>query len=148
MQTAPVDGDLTARLAANLSRLRQPDYEPATVLRAGVESDWPADLPGRLILALASHSRTGRTDADRLEQLVAGLPAHLNERGYLGAVHPAGTVSEQQLAGHGWLVSGLLRHAGDTGDDRAAAMAMGIVDQPAAARDRAAGQLSGPARRP
>ena len=36
------------------------------------------------------------------------LPKHLNERGYLGKICEPGWANEQQLAGHSWLIRGLI----------------------------------------
>lgn len=119
-------GWLRDRTDANLARLHRPDYEPARVL-AGT-GDWPGDMPGRLILALSRLATVTGSTSDRLHQLVDGLD--LNAAGYLGPVRTT-EVDEQQLAGHGWLASGLISYHRLTGDglalDRAHRIATALL---------------------
>lgn len=125
--TAP-DGSsdwLGIRLAASWRRLAKPDYAPQHALDVGVTSGWPADYPGRLIVGLTALARSYGQQPPALEQLIDGLPGVLNEKGYLGPVHPE--ADEQQLAGHSWLVSGLLSYHQLTGSDQALQLAMKIV---------------------
>lgn len=124
------------RIAASLRRLQAADYDAEPVLRDGATGAWPGDYPGRLILALSRLASVTGQEPRQLRQLVDGLPATLNARGHLGPVHRA-AVDEQQIAGHGWLVSGLLAHHGVTGEDRSRVLALDIVHQlllPAAAQ--------------
>ncbi len=114
------------RLAASARRLQAPDYDAAPVLEDGVSGAWPGDYPGRLILALSRVAGVTGSEPRQLAELVAGLPGRFNERGYLGPVH-RDAADEQQLAGHGWLVSGLLAHHGLTGDDRSRTLALDIA---------------------
>lgn len=114
------------RIAASVHRLLADDYAVEPVLDDGVNGDWPGDWPGRLLMALTSLRRLTPDVAERLGELVSNLPARLNERGYFGPVHNG--FDEQQLAGHGWLVSGLFSYADLAGDERAAAMARTIVE--------------------
>ncbi|AMM22874.1 hypothetical protein AX769_22375 (plasmid) [Frondihabitans sp. PAMC 28766] len=119
------DTAVDARVGASVTRLLQPDYAPDLVLTDGCESEWPADRPGRLILALSHLSQLTATVNPRLELLVACLPQYLNEQGYFGTIQQG--FDEQQLAGHGWLVSGLLHHSHVTHDASAEAIARRIV---------------------
>ncbi|MDL4821825.1 beta-L-arabinofuranosidase domain-containing protein [Actinomadura opuntiae] len=124
------------RIAASWRRLQKDDYDVDPVLHDGMTGEWPADLPGRLILGLSRLAAvTGRAPR-RLQDLVEALPSRLNAAGYLGPVHRDAT-DEQQLAGHGWLVSGLLAHHRLTRDDRSRQLALDIVGSlflPAASR--------------
>jgi hypothetical protein len=126
--TNRVGGDLSRRLHKNYDRLERKDYLPGTIWSSAQNAEWPGDLPGREILALSHLARvTGRAPLF-LDELFAGLPARLNERGYLGEVSDGH--DEQQLSGHGWLVSGLWEYHALSGDDqvadRAARMAEGL----------------------
>lgn len=136
LATALPDARPDPRLAASLRRLQAPDYDAAPVLRDGVTGAWPGDYPGRLLLALTRLAAVTGTEPRQLQQLLDALPGSLNAHGYLGPVHH-GYTDEQQLAGHGWLVSGLLAQHRRTGDARARELALGIVQGlflPAAAR--------------
>lgn len=112
-----------ARFLASVRRLKLADYTPVVVWELDSAGDWPGDYPGRLILALATQARVTGQPSVRLRELLNQLPGRLNLRGYLGPVGEH--VDEQQLAGHGWLVSGLLA----TGDQQARALAHHIVDR-------------------
>lgn len=118
--------DLGPRLAASQHRLQEADYDAAPVLEDGVTGAWPGDCPGRLVLALSRLASVTGEQPRQLQELVDGLPGRLNARGHLGPVHRA-AVDEQQLAGHGWLVSGLLAHHRLTGQDRSRTLALDIV---------------------
>ncbi|MEE4540372.1 hypothetical protein V2S66_00125 [Streptomyces sp. V4-01] len=124
------------RLAASWRRLQASDYDVAPVLDDGVTGEWPGDLPGRLILGLSRLAAVTGGEPRQLGTLVDALPGRLNAAGYLGTAH-RGAVDEQQLAGHGWLVSGLLAHHRLTGEERSRELALGMVEGlflPAAAR--------------
>lgn len=114
------------RLAASFHRLQAADYDAAPVLRDGADGAWPGDYPGRLVLALSRLASVTHAEPRQLGPLVEELPGRLNRRGYLGPVHSR-AVDEQQLAGHGWLVSGLLAHHRLTGDDRSRTLALDIA---------------------
>lgn len=124
------------RLAASWRRLQAPDYDVAPVLEDGATGDWPGDLPGRLILALSRLAAVTGGEPRQLAALVEALPGRLNSAGHLGPAHRDAS-DEQQLAGHGWLVSGLFAHHRLTGEERSRELALGIVEGlflPAAAR--------------
>ncbi len=123
----PVVGGATdPRLSASVTRLLRPDYHPDRVFEMESGSDWPGDYPGRLILALANLAQFTDAVLNRLAHLITMLPAALNERGYLGPIHRE--FDEQQLAGHAWLVSGLLAHHRLTRDPESRRMAHRIIE--------------------
>src|SRR4051812_22694571 len=97
-----VTGDLAHRLQRNFDRLEQGDYRPDRALPYSVDSEWPADYVGRLILGQSWLARASHRPGKFLAELVDRLPDYLNERGYLGKIHEG--FDEQQLSGHGWLV--------------------------------------------
>lgn len=106
-----IQEELAYRLSRNFDRLEQKEYLPRQVF-ASTENNqqWPGDYPGRVILALVQLARTTGRQPLHLKAIIEGLSQHLNERGYLGQIMPDGIFDEQQLAGHGWLVAGLLAY--------------------------------------
>lgn len=128
-----IAGELATRLARSFERLEQPDYQPDSLREhMSGEQEWPGDYAGRTILALANLARvTGRTPA-HLGAILGQLPPLLNSRGFLGPVPEAADGSalfdEQQLSGHGWLVSGLLAASDLAGDSSLAQIAERIVN--------------------
>ena len=123
-----IAGDLAFRAGLNFDRLETDLYQPAHVLDANMGSDWPGDWVGRTILGLTLIARATRRRPRYLDQVLAGLPQRLNEKGYLGPVYPPGVMNEQQLSGHGWLLRGLAEHHLATGDQAALDMLARMVD--------------------
>ena len=68
---------------------------------------WPGDWEGRTILALALEARLKNERDPELEAILSALPDHLNAKGYMGNLYDDGTVDEQLLSSHGWLLRGL-----------------------------------------
>ena len=115
-KTTAVRGDLAYRLLLNYSILESCRYRADYIFTAD-KSAWYGDWEGRTILALVRLCEaTGREPAF-LEQIIDALGEHLNEMGYLGKVFPDGEFSEQQLAGHNWLLSGLIEYYLITGKE-------------------------------
>lgn len=113
-KTIAVRGDLAYRLLLNYSILESYRYRADYIFTAD-KSAWYGDWEGRTILALVRlYEATGREPAF-LEQIIDALGERLNERGYLGKVFPDGEFSEQQFAGHNWLLSGLTEYYRITG---------------------------------
>jgi hypothetical protein len=124
---ARAEGDLDRRMALSVGRLEQGDYSVKAVLEAAPKADWPGDIPGRLILAWTAIAEATGKEPPELKALVDGLPTIFNEQGYIGAVQDVKAINEQQISGHGWLISGLCRYATYSGDARAKAWAARIV---------------------
>jgi len=103
-------GELAARSILNYGRLEGKWYRPWEVFSAD-QHGWPADWEGRIVLALVSQARLTHREPAWLGEIVDGIPAHLNERGYLGPICPEGVCDEQQLAGHSWLLRGLIAYS-------------------------------------
>jgi len=105
-------------LQLNAWRLSRPDYAASPLRAIQATPDWPGDFPGRLILAWTELAEaTGRVPSG-LKELVDALPGSFNARGYLGRPMNLDAIDEQQLSGHGWLISGLCRYAAFSGDRR------------------------------
>ena len=102
-------GELGYRLTQSFSRNESKFYKPEYVWTADLAS-WPADWEGRTILALVSLAKATGKEPAYLEDILDLLPTKLNEKGYLGEVYPDGGISEQQLAGHSWLLRGLIEY--------------------------------------
>ncbi|GGF37792.1 hypothetical protein [Subtercola lobariae] len=116
-----------ARLAASFDRLCQPDYDTAAVIAETIVDAWPGDLAGRLLLSLSRFARAGFPALPHATELVEGMLEAVNAEGYFGEVLGE-VVDEQQVACHGWVVSGLLQYAAVSGDARASVAAFRIVD--------------------
>ncbi|MBA4248399.1 MAG: hypothetical protein C0444_08925 [Microbacterium sp.] len=111
-----------------MERLLRNDYDPSEVIARTVTDPWPGDLAGRLLLSLSRFARAGLPTRARAEELNAGLLDALEARGYLG--EPLGEViDEQQVACHGWVVSGLLQYFYVTGDVRSRTAALRVIDE-------------------
>lgn len=102
--------DLGYRLTQSFSRNESKYYKPNYIWTADKNS-WPADWEGRTILALVSLAKATGKEPAYLEEMIDLLPSKLNELGYLGEVYPNGAISEQQLAGHSWLLRGLIEYS-------------------------------------
>ena len=108
-----VEGDIRARALGNFERLHGKEYSIPNVYRSdsnGGTYDWPGDHEGRAILALALLSQALSINSQSLDEIVARLPEHFNEKGYLGRVLPYGIMDEQQVSGHSWLLRGLCEY--------------------------------------
>jgi uncharacterized protein len=99
-------GDLYRRAMLNYDRLELPDYQLPAAFRP-LDYDWPGDAEGRLLMALILLAQATHREPKYLDELLAELPKHLNARGYLGPILPAGVFSEQQFSGHGWMLRAL-----------------------------------------
>ncbi|MEI6646004.1 MAG: hypothetical protein WCP12_08200 [bacterium] len=102
-----VTGDLAVRSLLNYARLEGTWYRPWEVFGAD-KHGWPGDWEGRVILGLVSQARATHRTPAWLEMILEELPKRLNAKGYLGKICAEGWANEQQLAGHSWLVRGLI----------------------------------------
>jgi hypothetical protein len=104
-------GEVSARLARNFSRLEEEKYQPDHVFLTLKESnDWPGDTEGRTILGLTLAAQAAHQPPKYLEEILRRFPAKVNEKGYFGNILAADTVDEQQLSGHGWVLRGLCEY--------------------------------------
>ena len=126
LENVAVGGELAERISRNFDRMESPLYQPEQLFWSEEESGgWPADKEGRTILALVMDARASGRQPVYLDTIMAMLPQHLNERGYMGTIHQ--DVDEQQLSGHGWLLRGLCEYHEWTGDTAALDIAKGIA---------------------
>lgn len=104
-----MQGELAMRANLNCARLEGPKYWPETVFEMDQHA-WPADWEGRTILALTMHAQaTGRTPAF-LDEILDHLSQQLNDKGYVGPVHPDGVTHEQAMSGHSWMLRALVEY--------------------------------------
>jgi len=123
-----IQEELLYRLNRSFDRLEQADYTPASIFAdTDNNKQWPGDYSGRVILALVQLARVTGRQPQYLKAIIEEFPQHLNERGYMGQVMPDGTFDEQQLAGHGWLVAGLLAHHECSGEKQSLELAARMV---------------------
>lgn len=102
--------DLLWRVGKNLQRLEEKKYWPQNVFLTEEQSgDWPGDTEGRTILALTLDAQASGHSPKYLDEIIRRVQPHLNEKGYMGTVHP-GIAHEQQLSGNGWMLRGLCEY--------------------------------------
>lgn len=102
--------DLLWRVEKNLQRLEEEKYWPQNVFLTEEQSgDWPGDTEGRTILALTLDAQASGRSPRYLDEIIRRVQPHLNEKGYMGALHP-GIAHEQQLSGNGWMLRGLCEY--------------------------------------
>lgn len=117
--------DIEKHINKSVERLGGKDYALAKVFQNSAY-EWQGDYEGRCLLAFCNlHTLTdGKFDKD--EELFKEIPSRLNEHGYFGTLTDSVT-EEQRLAGHGWLLRGLVEYAKLHDDDTAIIMAKKIV---------------------
>jgi len=124
----PLSGDrpLKARVELSATRLEDARYSPAKVFLTEEQSGgWPGDTEGRTILALALQEKALGRPSKHLKGILAALPKHLNEKGYMGPVR-TDVADEQQMSGNGWLMRGLLACGTSETRERARGVARGL----------------------
>ena len=100
---------LRARTAENMVHLETEPWSPGHAYDEPC-AGWSGDYPGRTILALVMEEKALGRKAKHLDEIMRRLPGHLNDLGYMG--EPAGDIlSEQQMAGNGWMLRALCAYA-------------------------------------
>lgn len=105
---APYSPEVSARIALNAQRLREPYYQMPEVF-SPVEYDWPGDKEGRALLAFVSHYKMTGEINPCMPALLSELAVRANKDLYLGP-DACDVVFEQQLSSHSWLLRGLCEH--------------------------------------
>ncbi len=124
-----ISGELGTRLQKNFDRLEEEEYQPDHVfLTLQQSNNWPGDTEGRTVLGLTLDEQATGREPKYLDEILKRFPAHMNERGYFGNIEPAGSVDEQQLSSHGWVLRGLCEHYLWKHDERDLAMINRIID--------------------
>ena len=105
-------GELHTRIAKNYARLEETRFQPKFVFHTDEESgNWPGDIEGRTMLGLVMAAQVAGREPLYLEEIIAQIPEHLNEKGYFGKIFPDGVMNEQQLAGNGWVLRALCEYS-------------------------------------
>ena len=79
------------------------------------------------MLAFVQHYRINGSRIPCMDQMMERLPTEVNEEGYFGPLF-CGTIHEQQLSGHSWLLRGLCEHYEVFQEERPLAMLMNVVN--------------------
>ena len=80
-------GELYTRIAKNYARLEETRYQPKFVFLTNEQSgSWPGDTEGRTILGLTMNAQITGREPLYLDEIIAEIPEHLNERGYFGKI--------------------------------------------------------------
>lgn len=103
-------GDLRRRLELNFGRLHDPEFSFEAATTAFTVREAPGDWVGRTLLGLALDAQALGREAPRAEDIVQRWPEVCNERGYVGAMHPAGRADENQVGGHNAMLRGLCEY--------------------------------------
>ena len=121
-------GLLKQQIEKNYERLHSPIYDENHIFRDNSYA-WSGDWEGRTILALVSlWKATGKKPA-RLDAILTRLYEKLQPNGYLGAVLDTSKINEMQLAGNGWLLSGLCELYELTQDEKVLQAVCGLVNK-------------------
>ncbi len=129
--TVDRDSRLGKRAMANFMRLERGRYLPDSIYVIPSpeyhQTDWPGDVPGRLVLGQTLLQEATGRPAEYLNAIVKDFPAHMNGKGYFG--HDYGSmINEQQLSGHGWTLRGLCEYYLMTKDSAVLKMITTMVD--------------------
>ena len=127
IQELKAGGLILKRSLLNYQRLQTEHYTPENVFRKA-SYNWYGDWEGRAILALSHATMTTGESMEHLKEIIRKLPMHFNEKGYMGPIYTDGIKDEQQLAGHSWLLRGLLAYVKLTGDEKVKAQIQTIIE--------------------
>jgi hypothetical protein len=120
-------GDLRRRLELNFGRLHDAEFAFAATITAFTAREAPGDWVGRTLLGLTLDAQALDREAPRAGEIVARWPEACNERGYIGAMHPAGHADENQIGGHNAMLRGLCEYYLWKNDPRARTAIVDIV---------------------
>ncbi|THF77791.1 glycoside hydrolase family protein [Cohnella fermenti] len=122
-------GDLCARNVKNYARMHDRLYRPGVVGTKEAENvGWPGDWEGRTILALTLLAQSIDSEPAYLEEIVEEILDNCNAGGYRGDLLVPDAINEQQMAGHGWLLRGLVEYYRWKGDGRVRSSIQQIVN--------------------
>ncbi|MBO5071323.1 MAG: glycoside hydrolase family 127 protein [Roseburia sp.] len=112
-------GETAARIIKNMARMHDRIYQPGVAGTKEAENvGWPGDWEGRAILALALEAKALNVEPAYLDRLVDWIFDNCNEEGYRGEVIDFSAINEQSLAGHSWLLRGLIEYYSWKNDSR------------------------------
>ena len=91
-------GELHTRIAKNYARLEETRFQPKFVFHTDEESgNWPGDIEGRTILGLVMAAQVAGREPLYLEEIIAQIPEHLNEKGYFRPILSNFKASEMRV---------------------------------------------------
>ena len=126
-----IDGLLKERALKNFDRLESGRYLPDSMYVVPNaeyhQTEWPGDVPGRLVLALTLLQQATHRTPVHLQRIINDIPKNLNKKGYFGHDYK-NMISEQQLSGHGWALRGLCEYYSATKDQQALQLIKTMVD--------------------
>ncbi|MBO5071322.1 MAG: glycoside hydrolase family 127 protein [Roseburia sp.] len=104
-------GETAARIVKNMGRMHDRIYRPGVAGTSEAENvGWPGDWEGRAVLALSLEARALNMEPAYLDKLVDWIFHNCNEEGYRGDIIDFSSINEQSLAGHSWLLRGLIEY--------------------------------------
>ena len=125
------DSRLGKRAMANFLRLERGRYLPDSIYLVPNpqyhQTDWPGDVPGRLVLGQTLLQEATGRKAAYLDEIIRQFPEHLNNKGYFGYDY-GDMINEQQLSGHGWVLRGLCEYYLATKDSAVLSMITRMVN--------------------
>lgn len=93
----------------SFNRLCEAEYQAGHVYRPESYS-WQGDWEGRAILAYCNlYEITGKKPKD-FDEVMRLFPEKINAEGFIGPVFDENEVNEQQIAGHTWVLDGLIEY--------------------------------------
>ena len=93
-----VRGELHTRIAKNYARLEETRFQPKFVFYTDEESgNWPGDIEGRTMLGLVMAAQVAGREPLYLEEIIAQIPEHLNEKGYFRPILSNFKASEMRV---------------------------------------------------
>ncbi len=103
--------ETAARIIKNMARMHDRVYRPGVAGTKEAESvGWPGDWEGRAVLALSLEAKALKIEPAYLDQLVEWIIKNCNAHGYRGEILDFEAINEQSLAGHSWLLRGLIEY--------------------------------------
>lgn len=107
--------ELRERIKLNFDHLKNDPYYSIAEVFSPADYSWYGDKEGRALLAFVSHYKISGEKIPCMELMLEQLPGRLNEEGYFGPLY-RGSIHEEQLSGHSWLLRGLCEHYQAFGD--------------------------------
>lgn len=116
MKLFVTENEINERIRLNFLHLKNDPYYSIDEVFSPDTYSWYGDKEGRALLAFVSHYSISGEKIPCMAQMMKEMPERLNSEGYFGPLYN-GTVHEEQLSGHSWLLRGLCGHYKAFGDD-------------------------------
>ena len=119
--------ELRERIRLNFDHLKNDPYYSIAEVFSPADYSWYGDKEGRALLAFVSHYKISGEKIPCMDLILEQLPGKVNEEGCFGPLY-RGSVHEEQLSGHSWLLRGLCEHYQAFGDATSLSAIHRIVD--------------------